>query len=98
MAASAVTEGVALRHGTVAQIRPRSVLLADGGELPADVIMYATGSGAVTEAVARLTSQEVAAKVGSVWGYGSGLDGDQGPWEGELRTCGNRRRRKGSGS
>jgi putative flavoprotein involved in K+ transport len=35
--------------------------------------------------VASITSPEVAAKVGPLWGYGSGLDGDKGPWEGELR-------------
>lgn len=59
--------------------RPRSVLFADRGDPPADVIVYATGFGPVTEVVVRLTSPEVAAKVGSVCGYGSGLDGDQEP-------------------
>lgn len=72
--------------GGVEKITERAVVISDGSEVPADVIVYATGSRPVSEVVARVTSPEVAAKVGSVWGYGSGLDGDPGPWEGELRN------------
>jgi putative flavoprotein involved in K+ transport len=35
---------------------------------------------------AQLISQEVADKVGKVWGMGSGTTKDPGPWEGELRN------------
>jgi putative flavoprotein involved in K+ transport len=76
---------VALRKGSIQRINERSVVLTDGSELPADVIVYATGYGPLSEVVARVTSPGVAAKVGPLWGYGSGLDGDKGPWEGELR-------------
>jgi putative flavoprotein involved in K+ transport len=76
---------VALRKGSFKRINERSIVLTDGTELPADVIVYATGYGPLSEVVARVTSPEIAAKVGPLWGYGSGLDGDKGPWEGELR-------------
>lgn len=37
-------------------------------------------------ATADLISPEVADRVGEVWGIGSGLGSDPGPWEGELRN------------
>ena len=36
--------------------------------------------------VSDLVSPAVAARVGRVWGYGSGAHLDPGPWEGELRN------------
>jgi putative flavoprotein involved in K+ transport len=36
--------------------------------------------------VADLIGQDVADKVGKVWGLGSGTAQDPGPWEGELRN------------
>ena len=36
--------------------------------------------------VADLVSQEVADKVGKVWGFGSETPKDPGPWEGEQRN------------
>jgi len=71
---------------SVERIEPRRVVLSDGGNLAADVIIYATGFGSMDEFVAELISREVAEKVGRVWGYGSGTSGDPGPWEGELRN------------
>jgi putative flavoprotein involved in K+ transport len=70
----------------VSEIRPRSVLLSDGTELPADLIVYATGYGSMNGWAARLISQEVADRVGKCWGLGSGTTKDPGPWEGELRN------------
>ena len=70
----------------VAEIRERSVLLSDGTELPADLIVYATGYGSMNGWAARLISQEVADKVGRCWGFGSDTTKDPGPWEGELRN------------
>ena len=35
---------------------------------------------------AQLISQDVADKVGKVWGIGSNTTNDPGPWEGELRN------------
>ncbi|GAC1340349.1 MAG: NAD(P)/FAD-dependent oxidoreductase [Acetobacteraceae bacterium] len=70
----------------IAEIRERSVLLSDGTELPADLIVYATGYGSMNGWAARLISQEVANKVGKCWGFGSNTGKDPGPWEGELRN------------
>ncbi|SKC99494.1 putative flavoprotein involved in K+ transport [Burkholderia sp. CF099] len=78
---------VSLRSGvSVELIQERSVLLSDGSELPADLIVYATGYKSMNTILAQLISQDVANKVGKVWGYGSGTARDPGPWEGELRN------------
>jgi len=68
------------------RITPRSVLLSDGSELPAELIVYATGYGSMTEWAAQLIGPEVADKVGKCWGLGSATAKDPGPWEGELRN------------
>jgi putative flavoprotein involved in K+ transport len=70
----------------VERINPHSVLLSDGTELPADLIVYATGYGSMNGWLADLISPEVADKVGKVWGLGSDTPKDPGPWEGELRN------------
>ncbi|WP_085318006.1 NAD(P)/FAD-dependent oxidoreductase [Derxia lacustris] len=62
------------------------VLMKDGTELPADLVVYATGYGSMNGWVAKLVSQEVADKVGKCWGLGSDTTKDPGPWEGELRN------------
>jgi putative flavoprotein involved in K+ transport len=72
-------------HG-VARITENAVVLADGTELPADLIVYATGYGSMNGWAARLISQEVADKVGKCWGLGSNTTKDPGPWEGEQRN------------
>ncbi len=78
---------IKLRSGVgIEQINPRSVTLTDGSELPADLIVYATGFGSMNGWAARIISQEVADKVGKCWGMGSGTSKDPGPWEGELRN------------
>jgi putative flavoprotein involved in K+ transport len=70
----------------IAHINPQSVTLTDGTELPADLIVYATGYGSMNGWLADLISPEVADKVGKVWGLGSNTPKDPGPWEGELRN------------
>jgi putative flavoprotein involved in K+ transport len=70
----------------VEEIRPHAVLLSDGTELPADLIVYATGYGSMNGWAAKLISPEVADKVGKCWGLGSDTTKDPGPWEGELRN------------
>ena len=70
----------------VGEVRERSVVLTDGTELRADLIVTATGYQTMDVIVARLISREVADKVGHCWGYGSGTPGDPGPWEGEMRN------------
>ncbi len=60
--------------------------MADGERLPADLIVYATGYRPMGEWAAQLISPEVEACIGPCWGLGSGMTGDPGPWEGELRN------------
>jgi putative flavoprotein involved in K+ transport len=62
------------------------VVLADGTELPADLVVYATGYGSMNGYAADLISREVADKVGKCWGLGSDTTKDPGPWEGEQRN------------
>jgi len=78
---------VKLRSGVnISEIKPRSVVLDDGAELPAHLIVLATGYGSMNGFAAQLISQEVADKVGKVWGHGSDTRKDPGPWEGEQRN------------
>jgi putative flavoprotein involved in K+ transport len=73
-------------HNNIERINPRSVTLTDGTELPADLLVYATGYGSMNHWLADLVSPEVADRVGKVWGLGSNTTKDPGPWEGELRN------------
>jgi putative flavoprotein involved in K+ transport len=78
---------IGLRSGvSIDRIGPHSVTLTDGTELPADLIVYATGYGSMNGWLAELVSPDVADKVGKVWGLGSNTSKDPGPWEGELRN------------
>ncbi len=70
----------------VTGINANSISLDDGSELPADLIVCATGYGSMNGWAAKLISQEVADKVGKCWGLGSDTKKDPGPWEGELRN------------
>jgi putative flavoprotein involved in K+ transport len=77
---------IKLKRGQVKEIVEDGVVLEDGTHLPADVIVYATGYGSMNGWAADLISQEVADKVGKVWGLGSDTPKDPGPWEGEQRN------------
>ncbi len=70
----------------ISHLSENAVVLEDGTELPADLVVYATGYGSMNGWVADLISQEVADKVGKVWGLGSDTTKDPGPWEGEQRN------------
>jgi putative flavoprotein involved in K+ transport len=87
-ASQLVAEGkIKLKSGVdVERIKKHSVVLSDGSELPADLIVYATGYGSMNGWAAALISREVADKVGKCWGLGSNTTKDPGPWEGELRN------------
>ncbi|MCZ2838109.1 NAD(P)/FAD-dependent oxidoreductase [Modestobacter sp. VKM Ac-2985] len=86
-AADLVANGdVRLVNGQVDHLTEDSVVLADGTELPADLVVYATGYGSMNGWAADLISQEVADRVGKVWGLGSDTTKDPGPWEGEQRN------------
>jgi len=78
---------IALRSGVVTtEIKPRAIVLSNGEELPADLIVYATGYGSMSGWAEMLISATVAEKVGICWGLGSNTAKDPGPWEGELRN------------
>jgi putative flavoprotein involved in K+ transport len=86
-AADLVADGqVKLARGQVDHLTRDAVVLADGTELPADLVVYATGYGSMNGWAAELISQEVADRVGKVWGLGSDTAKDPGPWEGEQRN------------
>jgi putative flavoprotein involved in K+ transport len=86
-AADLVANGdVRLVHGQVDHLTEDAVVLADGTELPADLVVFATGYGSMNGWAADLISQEVADRVGKVWGLGSDTAKDPGPWEGEQRN------------
>jgi putative flavoprotein involved in K+ transport len=70
----------------VKEITETSVILENGKELEADVIVYATGYNSMNGWAADLISQEVADKVGKCWGIGSDTPKDPGPWVGEQRN------------
>ncbi len=86
-ASDLVADGkIKLQNGTVDHLSEDAVVMADGTELPADLVVYATGYGSMNGWAADLISQEVADKVGKVWGLGSDTAYDPGPWEGEQRN------------
>ncbi|WP_315830763.1 NAD(P)/FAD-dependent oxidoreductase [Bradyrhizobium prioriisuperbiae] len=87
-ASDLVADGsIRLKSGVdVKKLTANSVILSDGTELPADLVVYATGYGSMNGWAADLISKEVAAKVGKVWGLGSSTTKDPGPWEGEQRN------------
>jgi putative flavoprotein involved in K+ transport len=78
---------IKLKSGVnVARLTENAVVLTDGTELPADLVVYATGFSSMNGWAADLISQEVADRIGKVWGLGSNTSKDPGPWEGELRN------------
>jgi putative flavoprotein involved in K+ transport len=68
------------------RIAEQTVRLTNGAVLSADLIVYATGFGSMSQWAAELISPEVAARVGRCWGLGSDTRYDPGPWVGELRN------------
>lgn len=70
----------------VSRLVPEGVELDSGEVLPADLVVYATGFGSMNGWAADLIGQDVADRVGKVWGFGSDTTKDPGPWEGELRN------------
>jgi putative flavoprotein involved in K+ transport len=77
---------IKLQPGQVDHLTEDAVVMKDGTELAADLVVYATGYESMNGFVVDLVSQEVADKVGKVWGLGSGTAKDPGPWEGEERN------------
>ncbi|MCZ8544024.1 NAD(P)/FAD-dependent oxidoreductase [Mesorhizobium qingshengii] len=78
---------IGVRSGlAIKSLTPTGILFEDGSELAADAIISCTGYQSMNETVAQIVSREVADKVGPCWGLGSGVKGDPGPWQGELRN------------
>jgi len=81
---------IKLKSGVaIESIKEHSVLLSDGTELPADLIVYATGYGSMNGWAAKMISPEVADKVGKCWGLGSGTTKDPAPGKAKHVICGN---------
>ncbi|MER8603991.1 NAD(P)/FAD-dependent oxidoreductase [Mesorhizobium sp. M1233] len=78
---------IGIRSGVgIKSLTQTGILFDDGTELAADAIIACTGYLSMNETVAAIVSREVADKVGPCWGIGSGVKGDPGPWQGELRN------------
>ena len=71
---------------TIERLLPQGARLASGREIAADLIVACTGYQSMNEAVAGIVDRETADAVGPCWGLGSGIQGDPGPWLGELRN------------
>ncbi len=86
-AAELVADGqIPVKQGQVVELTETGVKLDSGEELPADLVVYATGYGSMNGLAAGIVGQEIADKVGKVWGLGSDTTKDPGPWEGEQRN------------
>jgi len=86
-ASELVADGsVTLAHGDVRELTETAVVLDDGTTLPADLVVYATGYGSMNGLAAAVIGQQMADRVGKVWGLGSDTTKDPGPWEGEQRN------------
>lgn len=86
-AAELVADGeVKLAHGQVVRLTEDAVVLEDGTELPADLVVFATGYDSMNGWVAEIVDQETADALGKCWGLGSDTTKDPGPWEGEQRN------------
>jgi putative flavoprotein involved in K+ transport len=86
-AAELVADGrITLQTGQVDHLTEEAVVMEDGTELPADLVVYATGYSSMNGRLVALMSQEMADKIGKVWGVGSDTTKDPGPWEGEERN------------
>jgi putative flavoprotein involved in K+ transport len=72
--------------GDVVALTPEGLRLSSGQEVPAQVIIACTGYQSMNESVAGIVSRGAADAIGPCWGLGSGVSGDPGPWQGELRN------------
>jgi putative flavoprotein involved in K+ transport len=82
-----IQKKVKLKTGaTPERVDEQFLYFDDGSKLAADVIFFAIGYHSMDKVIEKLISKETAEKVGRFWGIGSGIKGDPGPWEGELRN------------
>jgi putative flavoprotein involved in K+ transport len=79
-------------------IKESSITLKNGTELPADLIVFATGYGDMNQWAAQLISPEVAQNVGRVWASGLTRNTTQARGRVSCATCGSLRGSKVCGS
>lgn len=77
---------VKLRCAGVRSIESKGVVLTTGEAIPADLIIYATGFGAMEHWAGEIVSGDAIRRIGKTSGYGSNTAHDPGPWEGEIRN------------
>jgi putative flavoprotein involved in K+ transport len=70
----------------VTALSETGAILSDGRHLLADVIIACTGYQTMSAVLTDLISPQAADQAGPCWGLGSGIPGDPGPWQGELRN------------
>jgi putative flavoprotein involved in K+ transport len=70
----------------VAAVDRDGLVLDDGRHVAADLVVACTGYQSMHRSVAAIVSEAAAEAVGTCWGLGSGVPGDPGPWQGELRN------------
>ena len=63
-----------IQNASIDKFTADGVTLKDGEKIPADVVILATGYKPQEYLVAKLFGQEVADRVGPIWGYGDGLE------------------------
>lgn len=78
---------VAVRSGvSVRELTAGGLILSDGTAVEADAVIACTGFQSMHETVAGIVSRDVGDRLGPCWGLGSGVRGDPGPWQGEVRN------------
>jgi hypothetical protein len=60
---------IKLKATSITRINAHSIALADGDEIPADEIIFATGYGNMQETAGEILGEEVAKEAGEVWGF-----------------------------
>jgi putative flavoprotein involved in K+ transport len=87
-ASDLVADGdINLRNGvTIEEILQRSVVLNDGSEVPADLIVYATGYGSMSGRGAKAGFPAGGRPGGQGLGLGPDTAKDPAAWKGELRN------------
>ena len=63
-----------IQNASIDKFTADGVTLKDGEKIPADVVILATGYKPQEHLVAKLFGQEIADRVGPIWGYGDGLE------------------------
>ena len=63
-----------IQNDNIDRFTADGVTLKDGKKIPVDVVILATGYKPQEHLVAKLFGQEIADRVGPIWGYGDGLE------------------------